>query len=85
MLDVPLGTQCGSTIRLQEAITYGKKLITNLQEVKDKPYYIKENFMIFDKVEDIDLDFIDTPYVENPYDFSPVKMIEYAKSKLYQE
>ena len=84
MLDVPLGTQCGSTIRLQEAITYGKKLITNLQEVKDKPYYVAENFMVFDKVEDIDLDFIDKPYKENPYNFSPLKMIEYAKNKLYQ-
>lgn len=85
MLDVPLGTQDGSTIRLQEAVVYGKKLITNLKEVKDKPYYIKENFMVFDKVEDIDVNFIDEPYVKNDYDFSPLKMIEYAKSKLYSE
>jgi len=82
MLDVPIGSQSGSTIRLQEAITYGKKLITNLREVKDKPYYIEQNFMIFDKVEDIDLDFIDQPKVDNPYNFSPLKMIEYAKTKL---
>lgn len=84
MLDLPLGSQNGSTIRLQEAVTYGKKLITNLQEIKNKPYYKKENFLVFDKVEDINADFIDEPYIENDYSFSPLKMIEYAKSKLYK-
>ena len=83
MLDVPLGSQNGSTIRLQEAVTYGKKLITNLQEIKDKPYYVKENFLVFDKIDDIDVNFIDTPYVKNDYNFSPLKMIDFAKSKLY--
>ena len=83
MLDVPLGSQNGSTIRLQEAVTYEKKLITNLKEVKDKPYYKKENFLIFNKVEDIDINFIDVPYEKNDYNFSPLKMINYAKNKLY--
>ena len=84
MLDVPLGSQSGSTIRLQEAVTYNKKLITNLHEVKDKPYYNEDNFFIFDKPEDIDIGFIDRPYkAGKKYDFSPLKMIEYAKNKLY--
>ena len=84
MLDLPLGSQNGSTIRLQEAVTYKKKLISNLKEIVGKPYYKKENFLVFDKVEDIDVNFIDAPYVENDYDFSPLKMIEYAKNKLYK-
>ncbi len=83
MLDVPLGSQNGSTIRLQEAVTYHKKLITNLKEIADKPYYVPDNFLIFDKVEDIDVNFIDKPYAKNDYDFSPLKMIEYAKNKVF--
>ena len=84
MLDVPLGTQNGSTIRLQEAVTYGKKLITNLKETADKPYWRKENFCIFEKAQDINVDFIDSPMVENDYDFSPLKMIDYAQKKLLE-
>ena len=85
MLDVPLGTQAGSTIRLQEAVTYHKKLITNLKEVKEKPYYNAKNFLVFDKVEDIDPDFIDKPYEGGyEYNFSPLKMIEHAKEELYK-
>lgn len=85
MLDVPLGTQSGSTIRLQEAVTYHKKLITNLKEVKEKPYYNENNFLVFERVEDINPDFIDKPYEEGQeYSFSPLKMIEYAKEKLYK-
>jgi hypothetical protein len=83
MLDIPLGTQNGSTIRLSEASVYEKKLITNCKDVAKKPFYKKENICIVDNPWDVDADFINSPFVPIDFDFSPIAMIDYAKSKLF--
>lgn len=85
LAEILLPAQTAGTLRLAEAVMYGKKLITNCKEAKEMPYYREENILVFDKPEDIDVKFLDTPYVSVEYDFSPLKMIEYAKSKLYKE
>lgn len=82
LVEILLPTQTAGTLRLAESIMYGKKLITNCKAVKEKPYYREENIFVFDKPEDIDVKFLDTPCVAIDYDFSPLKMIEYAKKML---
>lgn len=83
MAEILLPTQTAGTLRLAESVMYGKKLITNCKAVKEKPYYRAENILVFDKPEDIDVKFLDVPYVPVEYDFSPLKMIEYVKNKLF--
>ena len=85
LVEILLPEQTAGTLRQAEAVMYGKKLITNCKEAKEKPYYRAENIFVFDKPEDIDVKFLDTTYVHVEYDFSPLKMIEFAKNKLYKE
>lgn len=82
MLDIPLGTQKGSTIRLAEASVYEKKLITNCREVCEKPFYRKENILIVNDPGELEPAFLETPFVEIDHDFSPLAMIDYAQKKL---
>ena len=78
----------GATMRLPESVIYGKKLLTNNLLLIEHPSYNKNNMMIFDDPQRIDqnafLDFINSPYQETDYDFSPLKMIDYIKEKLYK-
>ena len=85
MAEILLPTQTAGTLRLAESVMYGKKLITNCKAVKEKPYYRPENIFVFDDPKDIDVKFSDTPSVPVEYDFSPLKMIEYAKNRLFEE
>lgn len=84
MLDIPLGTQKGSTIRLAEASVFEKKLITNCQEVKDKPFYREENILVVKDPSELEPEFLNTPFVPIDYDFSPLAMIEFAQRKMNQ-
>ena len=85
MFEVLLPDQTAGTLRLAESVMYGKKLITNCQSVKEMPFYRTENIFVYDKVDNIDVKFLDVPYVSVEYDFSPLKMIEFAKNKLFKE
>ena len=83
MLDIPLGTQKGSTIRLAEASVFKKKLITNCKEVENKPFYRKENILIVSDPSELNREFLNTPFIPINHDFSPLAMIDYAQQKLY--
>ena len=85
VLEILLDPEMSGTIRVAEATTYGKKLLTNCKGVTGLPFYMAENILVFNKPEDIDVSFLDTPYVPIEHDFSPLKMIEYAKNKLFKE
>ena len=47
----------GDTLRVKEAITYGKKLVTNNQDIKNRPYYKESQILVYDRIEEIDTKF----------------------------
>ena len=85
VLEIIQGKSVAPTLRLREANTYKRKLITN----NSNPEYVKslhsENICVFNDVEDIDINFIKSDinydnYVEK-YS-SPIKLIDYLESVL---
>lgn len=46
------------TMRVQEAVTYKKKLLSNCLSIKNNPVYNEHQFSVFQRIEDIDVDFI---------------------------
>lgn len=58
VLDIVQKGSRGDTLRIKEAVTYGKKIITNNSEVKNNKYYLEENICVFNKVNDIQKDFL---------------------------
>lgn len=89
ILEVTLSSQNAATLRLLEATVYGKKLITNCRDAENKPYYNENNILFFDKADNLNkqdiIDFLSKPFIKADYDFSPLKMIEYIKERLYKE
>jgi hypothetical protein len=68
------------TARVSEAISYGKRILSNCQDLRTKPYYNPEYISLFSGLEDIDIDFlkkntgqIDYKYQQN---LSPLRLIE---------
>lgn len=58
VLDIVQKDSKGDTLRVKEAVTYGKKIITNNAEVKNNAYYSAENICVFGKVSDISKEFL---------------------------
>lgn len=89
ILEVTLSSQNAATLRLLEATVYGKKLITNCRDAKNKPYYNQNNVFFFNNIDELDikefLKFMDKPIKNITWDFSPLKMIDFIKKKLYKE
>ena len=50
--------QNGFTLRMQEAISCNRKLLTNNLLAKESKYYDERYIQIFEKVEDIDFTFV---------------------------
>lgn len=48
----------GETLRVKEAVTYGKKIITNNTEMKNNGYYSPKNVCVYEKVKDINSSFL---------------------------
>ncbi len=59
VLDVVQKGSKGDTLRIKEAVTYGKKIITNNTEVKNNTYYSENSICIFERVSDISREFLD--------------------------
>lgn len=70
ILDVVQQNSMGETLRVKEAITYGKKLITNNQNVEKRPFYSKDRIYIYNKIEEIDMDFLQGVCEPLDYEFS---------------
>lgn len=70
--------QNGNTLRFKEAICYNKKLITNNSEVLKSKYYNEDCIQYFEKIEDINIEWISNN-VEVNYnyggEFSPRKFL----------
>ncbi|MDY6367318.1 MAG: hypothetical protein SPL13_02225 [Clostridia bacterium] len=74
----------GYTFRTCEAVTMGKKLLTDNRSVKEEPFYTPENVCVFDNANEITADFFvgsaDYKGFENY--FSPIKLIDYLDKTL---
>lgn len=58
ILEIGQGGTSASTLRLDEAVTYHRLLLSNCVAAKGSPYYIPETMSFFSEPEDIDLSFI---------------------------
>ena len=58
ILEVLKGDAHSCTLRFWEAVMYNKKLYTNWKGVVNSPYYNPKYIKVFEKPDDIDLDFI---------------------------
>ena len=79
-----------NTLRLDEAVTYHRKLLTNCGSLKEKDYFIPRTMSIFSSVEEIDTEFLKEPipydaFSERNIDFSPQKLIRYIDNLLVEQ
>lgn len=58
ILEVLQKGQSGMTQRTMEALVYNKKLLTNNKHIVEMPFYNKDYIQVFEKPEDIDVNFI---------------------------
>ena len=82
IFDITQKNQTGITIRYYEAVCYNKKLITDNPLVKKMPFYNPDYIQIYDKIENIDTDWIKRDIkVDYGYDgrFSPVNFLNELK------
>lgn len=79
ILDVVLPYHTGLSLRPYEAVCYNRKLLTNNKSILDFPYYDSRYMQYFEKVEDIDWDWvkedIEVDYHYNG-EFSPIHLLE---------
>ena len=79
IFDVTQKKQTGITLRYFEAVCYNKKLVTDNPLVKNLPFYNPDYMQVYDKVENIDTDWIKRDIkVDYGYDgrFSPIHFLE---------
>lgn len=79
ILDVVLPYHTGLSLRPYEAVCYNRKLLTNNRSILKFPYYDSRYMQYFEKVEDIDWDWVKEDIeVDYHYDgeFSPLRLLE---------
>ncbi|MFD2907247.1 hypothetical protein ACFSX9_00725 [Flavobacterium ardleyense] len=83
ILEVMQSGQTGLTLRTMESLSYGKKLITTNQSIKDYNFYKKENIFILgiDNMQGL-YSFINTPYLKLPSEIVEQYNFENWKSRL---
>lgn len=74
------------TLRTQEAICLGRKLLTNNKNIANEEFYDPRYIEIFEKVEDIDWNFVkdrdEVDYSNYVEDFSPIVFFDKIESEL---
>ncbi|WP_028043613.1 hypothetical protein [Candidatus Stoquefichus massiliensis] len=71
--------QTGITLRTCEAIMFNKKLLTNNSFLSEMPFYDSRYMQIFEKTEDINIDFLlkkENVQYKNNNVFSPIRILE---------
>ncbi len=79
ILELVRPNQSGFTLRAYEAVVYNRKLLTNNKNILNFKYYNPANMQYFEKVEDIDWEWVKQPItVDYGYqgDFSPVLLLK---------
>lgn len=85
ILDINQKGASGYSLRVWEALVYGKILITNNAKIKNEPFYDPEQFLYFESISDIRPDFFDKSKIMKPRyieELSPKKMISFIDEKL---
>lgn len=85
ILEVVQSNQVGLTLRTQEALSYGKKLLTNNNFLLKKPYYTPDNIQIFSDPEQINLQWLlkrRSANYRNKPDFSALNLLNFLDSNL---
>lgn len=86
LLEIMQEGQTSGTLREHEAVVYGKKLITNNKYIINRSFYIPENITVFEKVEDIDIDFVESESMAVEYPnkeiVSPKLLIKFLKENI---
>lgn len=88
ILEILQPGQNSCTLRLQEAVCLGKKLLTNNQGVKEERYYVPKYVQVFDSVNEIDWNFVkERMTVDYSYqgEYSPVAFIRRIEKELEEE
>ena len=78
ILDIPQEDQAALTLRPYEAVVYNKKLLTNNKRIKSFKYYDNRYMQYFERVEDIDWDWLVSDINVNygyQGDFSPYHLL----------
>lgn len=83
ILEIVIPGQLAGSLREPESIVYGKKLITNCKSVKGRVFYNENNICLFDSIEEINQKFFSRPYQKVQFDFSPLRLIDFAEQKLF--
>ena len=81
VLEILQEKQNAQTVRYFEAITQNKKLLTNYRGVEELPYYNSDYIKVFDKVSDIDVDWLKkVEKIDYKYegDFSPLFLADFV-------
>ncbi|NLY18955.1 MAG: hypothetical protein GX045_08420 [Clostridiaceae bacterium] len=82
ILEVTQSNQTGSSLRVMEAIAYGKKLLTSNKALEQERFYNKNQMYIFDKPSDINIEFLINNEEQFEYDgcLSPYKRLEFIQN-----
>ncbi len=86
LLEMPQANSVDITMRTVEAIAYKRKLLTNATHIVDSQYYVFEQMKVFEKPEDIDIEFLKSPNdydaFENNFDMSPEKRLRFIEEHI---
>lgn len=85
LLDIVIDKQAGLSLRAMEAVCYNKKLITNNSKIFEFPFYNPEYMMFFEKISDIDPEFIKKKVNVNYYyknEYSPYNFLSTVDSDI---
>lgn len=85
LLDVIQSGSRGFTVRVWEALVYGKKLLTNNKEILSSPFYDEHQFCYFEHITDREIRFIkQEDHILPRYreELSPIRLLEYIDNKL---
>lgn len=79
ILEIVQSNQNGPTLRYFEAVCYNKKLLTNNNGIKDLPFYDERYMRVFNKPEDIDVEWLkESGEINYHYnnEFSPIHLLK---------
>ena len=85
ILEVVQKGQVALTLRSYEAVVYNRKLLTNNKSIFEFPYYSSQYMRYFEKVEDIDWEWIkDSGDIDYEYkgEYSPIHLLNDIRNRL---
>lgn len=79
LLEIIQEGSTGYTLRVWEALVYGKKLLTNNKNIINAPFYDEKQFRYFSEIGDMEIEFINQKQELTPRyreELSPLRLIE---------